>query len=81
MKKRPAPSTKCEDFAVTHARWEKDGAPYTRRMTEQVRYCPHHFGIAFPGYHISTTDDVAEFECTYCGCTFNELQAAEADKR
>lgn len=71
----------CKDFDETHQRWEKEGTPYQRRMTERVKYCPHHFGIAFPGYHIATYADGDHFECTYCGCDFTEAQSAEPDKR
>lgn len=70
----------CQAFDATHRRWETDGIPYMRRCTEKVKYCPHHFGIAFPGYHIRTEAEEV-FECSYCGCEFTTAQAAEADTR
>jgi hypothetical protein len=77
----------CQDFAVTHARWEKEGTPHQRRMSEWIEHCPHHLGIGFPAYHVATkcrTHPPGEermFECTYCGCVFPESRGIEVDRR
>lgn len=71
----------CNDFAVTHARWEKEGTPYKRRMSEWKAYCPHHLGVGFPAYHIETVEGERIFECTYCGCTFPQSRGQECDDR
>jgi hypothetical protein len=77
----------CQDFVVTHARWAKEGMPYSRRMSEWVEHCPHHLGIGFPAYHVATlcrthtTDEERMFECTYCGCVFPESRGIEVDRR
>jgi hypothetical protein len=77
----------CQDFAVTHQRWAKEGLPYSRRMSEWVSHCPHHIGIGFPAYHVATlcrthpASEEAMFECTYCGCVFPESKGIEVDRR
>jgi hypothetical protein len=77
----------CQDFAVTHARWAKEGTPYRRRMSEWVEHCPHHLGIGFPAYHVATlcrthtSGEERMFECTYCGCVFPESRGIEVDRR
>ena len=87
----------CQDFAVTHARWEKEGTPHQRRMSEWVEHCPHHLGVGFPAYHVGygpqpvlSPVSKAEhkyhegerlFECTYCGCVFPEARGIEVDRR
>jgi hypothetical protein len=77
----------CQDFAVTHARWAKEGTPYSRRMSEWIEHCPHHLGIGFPAYHVATlcrthpATEEAMFECTYCGCVFPESRGIEVDRR
>lgn len=77
----------CQDFAVTHARWEKVGLPYSRRMSEWVEHCPHHIGVGFPAYHVATLcrthphGEERMFECTYCGCVFPESKGIEVDRR
>jgi len=73
----------CNDFTVTHTRWNNEGTPYQRRISEWIEHCPHHIGIGFPAYHVSGTkkDDDRMFECTYCGCVFPESQGIEVDSR
>lgn len=71
----------CNDFAVTHARWHREGSPHNRRMSEWKAYCPHHLGVGFPAYHVAYDGEERVFECTYCGCTFPESRGQECDDR
>jgi hypothetical protein len=74
----------CNDFDVTHRRWEKEGTPYSRRMSEWKAYCSQH-SVGFAGYHIGYTMYEGKkerlFECSYCGCTFPESRGMECDER
>jgi hypothetical protein len=58
---------------------------YQNRMTEFVAYCPKHFGIGFPSYHIGYELEEGKqervYECSQCGYQFTEPHGQKCDTR